>query len=183
MVPRSNLTPLALLAALALTQCKGATEPEAAASASLSASAVAPADSAQAELSEVAWDSVSTDPIDLARLGREIGAKRCVAEVLSGGGHGGEALQVLPFTPDAETQLGALCDSLKAATDAQRTERLASIAQCLVRGAADREVVDAHGLERCAVILKSAQKGAEGRDRDYIDSALEQLESRHVGTR
>ncbi|MEZ4374667.1 MAG: hypothetical protein R3B07_27880 [Polyangiaceae bacterium] len=177
MVQRSN-TSLWLLIALAFCGCKRSDAP---ASSNTSSSVPSAAPSrAPVELSDVSWGRATDDPLDLAALGREIGARRCVDEVVSGGAHGGEALQVLPYTPDAESQLGKLCETLPKATDEQRTARLASIAQTLARGASDREVTDVAGLKRCAEELKKAQDSAQGQDRDYIDAGLAQLESRHI---
>ncbi|MEZ4230848.1 MAG: hypothetical protein R3B89_16855 [Polyangiaceae bacterium] len=171
-----------LLCVFALCQCKEGAEPAPTASAASSVAASATSASL-APLGSVDWGRASGDPLDLAALGREIGAKRCVDEVISGGEHGGEALQVLPYTPDAEAQLGPLCESLSRASAEQRSARLASIASALAQPGSGREVLDVSGLRRCAAVLRAAQPGAAGRDRDHIDSALEQLGARRVETR
>ncbi|MCA9645948.1 MAG: hypothetical protein H6718_14195 [Polyangiaceae bacterium] len=179
MVQRSK-GPLWLLFGLAFTQCKGTDSTSQGSDAAPSVASVAPSSAPPLELAQVPWGRVSDDPLDLAALGREIGARRCVDEVVSGGAHGGEALKVLPFTPDAETQLGKLCETLPSASLEQRTERLGSIARVLARGASDREVSDVAGLKRCAAVLKAARAGAKGRELDYIESGLAELESRHI---
>lgn len=184
MVQRSSLR-FTWLCALALCHCKGSGEPAGVVGVSPSStfSATPTATPSASAVEHAEWERVTDDPVDLAALGRKIGARRCVTEVVSGGEHGGEALQVLPFTPDAESQLGTLCDTLPGASEPQKTARLRAVAESLARGASDREVSDAPGLRRCAAVLKAEQTGSKGQDRDYIESSLEQLATRHVGVR